>query len=445
MILRIASPWLPVVLIRCLAGAFAGGFFCSSAMNAQSEKTTLVDLWHWSIEHEPGYQMATSARRAGEADAVAIGRERLPTVSVAGAGDFGQRARPGEEREQGVAARGDLLARVDWIVRDSARGARERAVALRRAGVVETEAAFDLSFRAELARTYLQTAIAVERHSILTGHFDRFDEVSSLARLRVERGVESAVALEWLETARTRHRAELERSRDRTELGSMTLAAYAGREVEPAPLDFDVAEIGWLHVPPIEKGAPSVAALEREAEVLRAEADVLREQDRWRVGAFAAGGPYFSKAFSDGLEPEYIGGIQFVWTPDVTGVRESRASAFRHRAGALQAEAQSEARRLGRRAAEIARLGSSYGERERELRDAVERAAALERTSLLRWQNGVGGWRDLLDSREARLRAELAQLDWRAAFALEIVEYAEITNRLDSLPGWLGQGKDPSL
>ncbi len=411
-------------------------------LNADMAQDSLSSVWKWSIENEPAYGAEELRRKAAEISEQAVYRERWPTFSVEAAGDYGQRVRPGEERDRGLAGRGDILARLEWTLVESSRGVRERAVALRRAGLVESGAARDVTFRAMVGRTYVEAAFELDRHTILGAHRDAFQGVADLAELRVREGVEPAFALEWLEGRIKDLAVVLKESGESRDLRLLQLGILSGRAVSPHPVFLKEEALANMIKAASRTDNPAVAALRLEADAIRSEAEAAGVNGLWQVTAFGAAGPYFSEAFDRSMEAEYFGGVRLTWSPDTASVRQSRALAERHRARALREDARSQSRKLERRIAEIERVADGFANRTADLNEAVHRAAVAVNGTRMRWEEGLGGWREWLDAKETLVNARLKELDWRHQCALLVVEYAEITNRMPDLPGWLGQSAE---
>ncbi len=398
---------------------------------------SLHSIWEAGVANHLGYEASRAGAMAEDAEARAVRRERIPSLSVEASGDYGQRVRPGEERDQGVAGRGEILARVDWLLYESSRAARERAVELRRQGIVHAGEAFDYAYRAEMARLYVQASAAEEKVASLQDEEATFSGLLERVAHRVRSGVEPASAGEWLEEAQSLYRERLHDARSRKDALSARLTAIAGREVAPSPVRPRFDNIAPM--PEVEDN-PALAELRLLAEERRAEADSILRRDRWRIEAFGATGPYFSEAFEDRVKHEYYGGMRLVWSPDTSGVQRERALAERRRARALEAEAAGLRQVHSHRTREI---GAGLDEAESRLAGAealVESSARAARAATLRWQRGVGTWREVAERREALLDARLREIELREELALLLVEYAEILAALEALPVWLGEG-----
>ncbi|MCC5807000.1 MAG: TolC family protein [Opitutales bacterium] len=397
---------------------------------------SLDQAWSASVSAQPRYVAGILRLEAEEFEARALARERWPDLSLEAGGDYGQRARPGEERDQGISARGEILARVNWNLFESGRAARERAVALRREGVRESNAAFDHAFRAEVARTYVSASLALERREHLLAARREFLEIAEVARRRMREGVEPGAAREHLEQAEAAWAARWREADTAAETARLQLALLADRtEVQPLPIRLSsVPEASPGDSPP-----PALAALRLQAGERRAQAEAVASGNRWRLDAIGQAGPYFSRAFDGRTEEEYYAGLRFSWSPDASGVQRARALAETRRARALEAEEAALKRDLARRDEEVRGLFRDLSSQAEEWDEAVKGAEATERAVRLRWREGVTSWRALLDERERLLSARLGELAWRERLALLLVDYAESAAALDELPVWIGQ------
>ena len=426
------------VFLRGWIIAAAGG--AGLAASLPGEEVSLDSVWRWTEEHRPGYEIARFEASATEAEMQALRREGWPAFSIEAGGDYGQRVRPGEERDQGIAGRGEVLARLDWSLLQSGRNARERALALRRLGVIEAGAAFDHALRAEVARIYVELALELDRQEILREGLEAFSRIAEVVERRNAEGVEPAGAVFRITERRAAFTIDLGEAGDRIDALTTQLAAITGRELRPANVTLDPeAVLTRQSVAP----NPRLAELRLQAEERRADAEVLRETDRWRVDLYGAAGPYFSEAFDDRYEQEYFGGLRFIWSPDVAGVRRERSLAQRQRARALESEEADLRARFVERTEFIRRELRDYALRWSGKVEVIEQARNSERAAQLRWREGVGSWRDFADELDEAVEARLDEVAWRKSMADRVIEYAEITAGLDALPGWLGQERSP--
>ncbi len=403
---------------------------------AGAAEDTLADLWAASAAAEPRFRAEQLRTEAEGLDVEALRRERRPVWALEAGGDYGQRARPGEERAEGVAARGDILARVEWSLLESGRTMNQRAALLRQIASVEKGEAFNLAFRAEVARIYIAAAIARERHEHLQSAAMPLQHLATTARLRIDSGVESATAREQIDQFVDTWTVQWQAAEQATEQATLKLALLADREtVAPAYVSLQAVPT------PREPDAtpPAITVLQRQADERRATADAWARSDRWRLDVVGQAGPYLSQAFDDGVEAEYYGGLRVVWQPDLAGVNRRRALAEMRRAEALEQEASALHAGLDRRMAEIAVMLRAFPAQQSAWEDALASTINAERVARLRWEEGVGSWQDWLDEHERLLDVRLRELSWREAMALLWVDYAEALARLDELPSWIGQ------
>lgn len=398
-----------------------------------SPTVSLVFVWEASMRAQPRYEAGGLRIEAEDAEALALRRERLPEVSVEAGGDYGRRVRPGEERDQGVAGRGEILARVNWSLFESDRSARRRAIELRREGLVAADVAFDHAFRSEVARTYVHASIAAERRDLLVAGAEPVKRLADAVARRVTEGVDTAAARHRTADTLAAWKLRLREALDDAEAELLKLSLLADvdnvlpRRIEPIPPDIAATV----------DGNPAVAALRLGADERRAEAEALRRRDLWRLDAVGQAGPYFSRAFDVTAQQEYFGGLRFVWSPDMAGVRESRALAERRRARALEAEEAGLRHDLAVRVRETEKILSGAHRQAMDWRAALVRAEATERTARLRWEQGAGPWTEWLDALEHLTDVMMGELEWRARTALLLVDYAEAAGYIDSLPAWI--------
>ena len=418
-------------LIRLLCACFA----VNVTLHA-SDGHRLVDVWESSIAVQPRYLVGILYEEAGEAELLAYQLERWPELSVEAGGDFGQRARPGEERDQGMAARGEILARVQWSLLESGRIARQRALELRRESLRESTSAFDLSFRADVARAYILASSALERESLLKEAQKNFSEISKAAHQRLREGIEHGSAKEQIEKSESTwnkhwHEAQANAAAAQLKLGLMA----DNLQVQPKRI-----QLNEIPSDPIKPSpSPALAALRLEAKERRAQAEVISQSNRWRLDAIGQAGPYFSSAFDGNYEEEYFAGLRWSWSPDAAGVQRTRARAELRRANALTAEKAGMQRDWDQRIQELTAIFQSVPTQASDWNNTLVSAEASERISRLRWNEGVGSWQDRLEEGERLLSARLDELAWREQVALQFVEYAEKANLMHQLPTWIGQ------
>ncbi len=409
----------------------------SASPEPLSQADSLVSVWAASRDNQPLYLAGRLQAEADQAELQAHRRSKLPELRLEAGGDYGQRARPGEERDQGLAGRGEILAQVNWSLLESGRDSRERALALAGKGTLSRQAAQDLVFRADVARHYVEAAIKQERLAVLTTAEPGFQALANALERRVSEGVEPAGRRARIEQAEARRAATIQEAEDAAGAGGAKLALLTGRaEVTPMPPKLSAPEtkpeIDWID-------SPQLAVLDWQVEQQRAEAETLSRTDRWSLDFVGQAGPYFSNAFDGALEQEYFAGLRFSFSPDWAGVNRARANAEYRRARATEAERASLHDDLQRRSAELADLLHLLDDRRIGREEVLAKARASEHAEKVRWREGVGDWSALYSAREDWVAAQLDELEWRLEMALKLIEYAEISNRLEELPAWLGQ------
>lgn len=398
---------------------------------------TLESVWAASMDNQPLYLAGQLRMEAEQAELQALRRTALPELQLEAGGDYGQRVRPGEERDRGVAGRGEIIARVNWSLIESGRSSRERAIELARAGAVSQQAARDLAFRSEVARLYVRSAADAERVSIMHAAEPGFQSLTDSLRRRIAEGVAPSELKLRAAEAESRRQTQLNDAVDAKRAGRTALALLTNRDAV-SPLLLQVQ-------PPTPAAAgdwdsnPLLAELEREAERQRAEAEQLQRAELWRLDLISQTGPYFSGALDDGRQQEYFAGLRFTWTPDLAGVNRARSTAGMRRAQATEAERASLGDELRRRSVNLEEQLHWVDDRQAERARLLERVQDRERAESLRWREGLGDWSNVYEARENLLQVRLDELQWRLDTAMDLIEYAEVNNRLDDLPAWLGQ------
>ncbi len=402
-----------------------------------SAADSLASVWADSVDRQPLYMAGQLQVEAEQAELQAVRRSALPALEVEAGGDYGQRVRPGEERDRGLAARGEIIARVNWRLIESGRNSRERAIELAQAGALSRQAAHDLTFRAEVARLYVTAAADAERAEILASAETDFQTLNESLRRRTAEGVAPTRLQLRAEEDEARRESHLNEARDAKAAGQIALALLTDRDhVHPHRLQVHSPQpagvIDW-------QDNPLLAELDQEARRQQAQAEQLRRTDLWHLDLSTQTGPYFSGALDDGRKQEYFAGLRFTWRPDVAGVNRARATAEQRRAEATEAERASLSDELQRRAANLEEHLQWLDDRHAERTGLLERVQHRERAERLRWREGLGDWSDFYAARQNLLETRLEELQWRRDTAMQLIEYAEVTNRLDDLSAWLGQ------
>lgn len=398
---------------------------------------SLSQAWRLARGLDPGYAVEADGLAAADAEREALRRDLWPELALEVGGDAGQRARPSEERAVGFGSRGDAVVRASWTVGDSARRARSQELERRRAAIAAAGVVFDSGRRAALARIYVEVGTLEQRHGLLAQQRRALESLAQRVRRRVEAGVERGAEAHWIDEALARSDRVLDDGARDLELARTELAGYLGGGVRVAPIAPRAPEPDDLAGQLL---GPRTLLLERQAEALEARSEVLGQQGRWSVRLLAAGGSYFSEAFDDDYEPEYLAGFSARWSPDLGGARRQRALAEQHRARAARAEAARERTDLELHRTLAQETWQRHGARLAVLEEELRRAEQLERVTTLRWGQGAERWRDVQGARERVQEAELRRLDAGRELARSLVDFAEAAGRLDALPAWLGQG-----
>ena len=397
---------------------------------------SLSEVWAFAEENDPRILANQLRIDAGEAELDALRRVRWPELELLAEGDFGQRARPGEERSEGVSSRGFLLARLEWALLDSGRSLERRVAALRRDVSLEEGAAYAQALQAEIARMYIGASIARERYALLSDAHATFEKIAKAAKLRREAGVDPIGATERIIREGSTWRQTLQENALTAETQALQLALIANREtVSPHALTLQSVPARTDE----ESVSPSIERLLAESESLRASAAYLAREDRWRLEAIAQTGPYLSQAFDDGVEEEYFAGLRLVWRPDVAGVQRQRARAETRRADAVEQESIALRRDYNLQEETAWHVFRDFPQQISDWEAALAVAQQAFRAAWTRWEEGVGEWESVLDEQERLLAVALDEMAWREQMALLFVEYAQMESRLDELPQWIGQ------
>ncbi|MFU8849054.1 MAG: TolC family protein [Opitutales bacterium] len=425
-----------------LSAILAGATALPGASDPEGD--SLIEIWKASSSAQPRYLAGTLRVEAEALEARALAREEWPSLTVEAGGDYGQRARPGEEREQGIAGRGEILAQVNWNLMESGRSARERALNLRREGLEQANAAFDDAFRTEVARSYVNASLALERRKLLRAARIEFSEMAKLVLHRFDEGVEPGATRDQLEQREAAWAARWREADTDAETARLQLALLAGRE-EVRPLPVQLLNLPEEAPTLIDRLPPALAALELQAKEGRAQAEAIALTNRWRLNAIGQTGPYFSRAYDGRIEEEYYAGLRFTWSPDAAGVQRTRARAEMRRARSLEAEKTALQRDYAQSSEAMRRTFRELSRQEEEWTESLTSAQAAERAAQLRWREGVGTWITLLEERNRLLEVRLGELAWRERLARTIIDYAESTGQVHELPAWIGQTPGSSL
>ncbi len=407
------------------------------AAGASLEELSLNEVWERAGALEPGFRAQQELDAGVEAEWQALRRQRYPSLSIAATADHGQRVRPGEERDQGISSRGEVLARGSWVFAESGRASREAVVAQRREVLQRDAQVFDTEFRAELARIYVEASLTEARFDHAQDLLKRLRSQEAHVRARVAAGVEPQESSYTVELLLREQEAIANEIASERALMRRELSAFVGAPIRPSALVLSTEPAGE---PDSQGQSPQVTWLRAEAEERLLQAASLRDQDRWSIELFGVGGPYFSRAFENrSAKSEFYVGLGASWNPDFAGVSRYEALAEQRRARADLARADSESRRMDRLRERL--QGHLLQLAEREGRLAEQQGQMMRQLAVeeLRWKEGVGSWQALLDAHRASYDLELDRIDLQQQRALVRIQLAETAGALDALPEWLGQ------
>ncbi len=393
-----------------------------------------------SLGQEPGVEGMEASRRAQSLEREVLRRRELPDILFQGEGDYGQRVRPGEERERGIAARADIRAHAEWILLESGRETRRRAVELRREGATESAAAYDLAFRGMVAEAYVESSFALKRKRRMEESLESFYELAERIQLRIDEGVERYGAGKQLIVRMSRLEDRYSAEKDNAFLARLRFQVLCGAPVEPMEIQSireGDSERSGRNISGEE--SPSIRAMEIESEALATEAESLRSAEAWSVTAFGSSGPYFSGALDRRPRNEYFGGLRLTWTPDIRRLRSFESRAMRERSRALEAQASSESRALQRQLKESGEALRLLHLREPNTQRLRNQQRETVRIAQIRWQKGVGSWEALMDEMEKELDLWMEENKKREAALLKWIESVRHFETLEKLPRRIGQ------
>ncbi len=426
--------------VYLLIVVFAPAWMAPSAASAECAEPAgtepILDLravFERSAEREPALAAERMRVEAAGQEVRAAARELAPELGVRAEGDLGQRARPGDERELGRSARGDATAVLSWDLIRSERGPARLEARRDRDAQIEAEGLRSHDHRLAVAQVYVEAALAVEIESLVGDYRERVGELAEVVRRRSAEGVEDRYEIELVEDALARLDRVVADASSQRARALVELADWVGYCAQPEPLDLDEASRVQ------DARGEHAAARHARAQAAAAEASASRiaREEAWRAGPLGAAGLYASPAFEGSLQPEYYVGFFAEWRPDVGGIREARADAERLRAIAHREEAQSlelESERAQRRWEQARRrLSERRSARERERK----RASRVLEIAELRWREGVGPWREVLDAVERLEEVELELVQLQRETALALIDLAEQAGRAEQLPSWL--------
>ena len=418
----------------------------SCAVPGDTLRIDLASFWARAQAEDPFLrrylELATAENEAGSA----VRREWIPSGGLQGAGDYGQRLSPGEERVLGVGARGELRLLSQWRILDGDRGARA-ATADRRHLSVEAEGdVFRADLLAELASLYTEAVAARERTDLRQQHLARLDEIGQLVEARIQAGFESRWEEALLAESRLRARRLLQEALMTLEAAETEMALRTGvcpttipPGIRTAPPDTEMgASPGGVSVARDAPMGPDIRLGLSRTQEFEALAREEASRDRWSLDLVGILGPTRSRAFDDReFRTEYLVGMTLSWRPDLTGIRSRLAEAERARARAerawtdgVRAEVERELTRL-ELAADRLRQTSRLLEAEREAAE-VRLTGAVDR-----WVEGVDRWLDVVQAAERLTELEGDALAHRVEMAELTIRRHRLLGTLESLPGLL--------
>jgi outer membrane protein TolC len=400
---------------------------------------TLDELWADARVLEPGYAAIESDLGAEEALRSAIRREWLPQFAVDGLGNWGHRLSPGEERVLGAGPRGELRLVGSWTLLDRSRGARGAEAALRSEEARLRGEVYDISYRADLARLYVEAALAEEFRVLREEQRAVLAALEWPVRRRLEAGLDVAWEGHLLEEALSRSARRLAEA-EATSAGTRAeLAALVGRCASVAPIrPLAGRPAGWGGESPEVRHLRGMAAT-REAQAL-----VEARRDDWQLQLLGTTGPTRSRAFADGpVMNEYLVGLSLSWTPDLAGIRRQNAAAERARARSSRAAAESRRLQAERELGRLAAALEHGAVREALLKDELAQTRRALEISIARWEAGVGRWTELIRAHEQVEQTRSLQIELARELAHAAIRYGELRGNLEELPRSLGQGAIP--
>jgi outer membrane protein TolC len=388
---------------------------------------------------EPGYLAIGEEVLAEGAMSAAIRREWFPNFSVDGLGNWGHRLSPGEERALGVGPRGELRLTGAWTLLDRGRGARALEAELRGDEAELLGASFDIAYRAEVARLYVEAALAEDLLRLRKEHRALLTGLAEPIQRRRDAGVDLFWEGQLLDEALARSARRLAESEEalasaRTELSTLTGRCVIASSITPLAGRPE----GWTGE------NPDVRHLRGMAETRDALARVESSRDALQLQLLGITGPTRSRAFADGpVANEYLVGLSVNWTPDLAGIRRQHAAAERARARSLRATAESRRLAVERELGRIAIMLEHAGTRKALLDEELEQTQRALEIAIARWEAGVGRWPEVIRAQEQVEQTRTVQIELAHEIALAAIRYGEARGNLAELPRRLGQERLP--
>ncbi len=405
----------------------------------------LPEFWTRAQAADPFLRQFRELAQAEEETRSAIRREWMPTGAVQGAGDYGQRLSPGEERVLGVGARGELRLLSQWRLLDGDRSARAATAGRRRLAVRAEEDVFRADLQADLARLYLEGVAARERISLRQRHLDRLEELGGLVQERALAGFESRweeglLAESLLRAGRLLQEARAEQDAAHWEM-ALRLDGCPARIPDGVRIPSEDPGSGHPTGATLPRdGAPLPDMLPgiRRAETLESLAREEASRDRWSLELLGVVGPTRSRAFTDTeVRSEYLVGVALSWRPDLAGIRGRLAEAERARARAELAWADGVRgeveRELVQLEIELERLRETGLLLDREVEAAEGRVAGAAE----RWAEGVDRWLDVVQAAERLTELEVEALAHRVQVVQVVIRRHRLLGSLDLIPDLL--------
>ncbi len=410
----------------------------------EEDAISLTQLWQSSIDVEPGYDAAEQERLAEQAHRRSIDRERYPGVDIHAEGDGGKRVSPGAERDQGVSARANMGATLDWLLYDSARQPRRSEADLRVQQQQAASEAFDAEHRARISRAYTEAAYEEARHHLLQQQAQELDELADIVERRIDAGVEGEYEARILAEAIAGIERQVAEARRNRQASIVELSATVGQCATPARKAFDVpiddTTSPGLAIP---DDSPTLRSLRLQAQTMDAASELSEADGRLQIFGVGSTSMYLSPAYDNLPEPEYFAGVAGRFRPDLRGSRSQRAQSESYRARALELEAQSLQRQLHRHHQQLRREQDDLSQRLDELDVHLERTEERVDITYRRWEQGVEQWIDVVDARSDRQELLLERMELHREVTHSMIDYAELSGDFQPFRQWMQQFETP--
>lgn len=380
---------------------------------ALPEPIRLSALWSEGAAREPGFHATALRVASGELRAASVRREALPTFSLEGLTNYGQRLSPGEERVLGVGPRSELRLVGRWTLLDPGRSGRGVGVDFEVSALRADEIALARSWQADRGMAFAEALWAEGRFHAIERTFQVLEALRNPVEQRVAAGVESRFDAQSLTDALARTARLLDEAIEAWAGARTELSLTVGRCVTTDRAGLDQALAGGELDAGFPDGpSPEIAALRARADALASQARAAANANRWHLSLVGSTGPTRSRAFSpDPIERESLIGLMGSLRLDPAGVYRTQREA-----GALEARALSAAadQREIEREREYVRLAlelqsgearsTRFAEETRESEQALEAAH-------LRWRAGVQSWEGVVQAAEQALNRQFLLID----------------------------------